>query len=523
MPLILHPNKKNMNQGTPPRLRFAPSPTGPLHPGGVRTALFNYLLARQTGGTFILRIEDTDQTRFVEGAEQFIIDSLAWCGITFDEGVHLGGPYGPYRQSERKSMYRQYAMDLVDKGAAYYAFDTEQELDEMRDRMKASGTASPQYNSITRVNMKNSLSLPADEVNRRLEAGDPYVIRFRMPRNEEVRVQDVIRGWVVVNTSQLDDKVLFKSDGMPTYHLANVVDDRLMHITHVIRGEEWLPSTPLHVLLYRAFGWEDNMPQFAHLPLLLKPDGDGKLSKRDGDRLGLPFYAISWKSPETGETTAGYREAGYFPEAYVNFLALLGWNPGDNREMFSMDELVQVFSLERVNKHGARYDFQKLAWFNQQYLRKISPAALADLVRPQVESAGWTSTPEFLEEVCRLMQERLTIVGDFTQMSTFFFEFPRRFDQEVVEKRWKSPVPACLLALADALEDVDSVDAEALEALFQSKVGDSGLKPGQVMQAFRLALSGEGGGPALFEMGALLGRDSVVARLRRAVEQLGHG
>jgi glutamyl-tRNA synthetase len=265
------------------------------------------------------------------------------------------------------------------------------------------------------------------------------------------------------------------------------------------------------------------MPQFAHLPLLLKPDGDGKLSKRDGDRLGLPFYAISWKSPETGETTAGYREAGYFPEAYVNFLALLGWNPGDNREMFSMDELVQVFSLERVNKHGARYDFQKLAWFNQQYLRKISPAALADLVRPQVESAGWTSTPEFLEEVCRLMQERLTIVGDFTQMSTFFFEFPRRFDQEVVEKRWKSPVPACLLALADALEGVDSVDAEALEALFQSKVGDSGLKPGQVMQAFRLALSGEGGGPALFEMGALLGRDSVVARLRRAVEQLGHG
>jgi glutamyl-tRNA synthetase len=420
-------------------------------------------------------------------------------------------------------MYRQYAMELVDKGAAYYAFDTEQELDEMRDRMKASGTAAAQYNSITRVNMKNSLSLPADEVIRRLEAGDSYVIRFRMPRNEEVRVQDVIRGWVVVNTGQLDDKVLFKSDGMPTYHLANVVDDRLMRITHVIRGEEWLPSTPLHVLLYRAFGWEDSMPRFAHLPLLLKPDGDGKLSKRDGDRLGLPFYAISWKNPETGETTAGYREAGYFPEAYVNFLALLGWNPGDNREMFSMDELVRVFSLERVNKHGARYDFQKLAWFNQQYLRKISPAELAALVRPQVEAAGWSAKPEFLVEVCRLMQERLTLVGDFTQLSTFLFELPRQYDQEVVEKRWKAPVPACFLALADALEGMESMDAGGLEGMFQSKVSEAGLKPGQVMQAFRLALSGESGGPALFEMGALLGRDSVVARLRRAVEQLGHG
>lgn len=516
-------SKVFMNQGTPPRLRFAPSPTGPLHPGGVRTALFNYLLARQTGGTFVLRIEDTDQNRFVEGAEQFIIDSLAWCGIKFDEGVHMGGPYGPYRQSERKSMYRQYAMELVEKGAAYYAFDTEQELDEMRDRMKASGTASPQYNSITRVNMKNSLSLPADEVRRRLGAGDPYVIRFRMPRNEELRVQDVIRGWVVVNTAQLDDKVLFKSDGMPTYHLANVVDDKLMRITHVIRGEEWLPSTPLHVLLYRAFGWEDSMPQFAHLPLLLKPDGDGKLSKRDGDRLGLPFYAISWTNPETGETTAGYREAGYFPNAYVNFLALLGWNPGDNREMFTMEELVQLFSLERVNKHGARYDFQKLAWFNQQYLRKIAPADLALMVRPQVEAAGWQTTSGFLEEVCRLMRERLTLVGDFSNMCIYFFEFPRQYDPEVVEKRWKSPVPSCFLSLADALERVDAMGAGELESVFESIVVAAGLKQGQLMQAFRLALSGEVGGPALFEMGALLGRDSVVARLRRAVEMLGHG
>jgi len=512
-----------MSQATPPRLRFAPSPTGPLHPGGVRTALFNYLLARQSGGTFVLRIEDTDQTRFVEGAEPFIIDSLAWCGIHFDEGVHVGGPYGPYRQSERKDMYRQYAMELVEKGAAYYAFDTEPELDAMRDRMKAAGTVSPQYNSITRVNMKNSLSLPADDVRRRLEAGEPYVIRFRMPRNEEVRVQDVIRGWVVVNTAQLDDKVLFKSDGMPTYHLANVVDDRLMRITHVIRGEEWLPSTPLHVLLYRAFGWEDGMPRFAHLPLLLKPDGDGKLSKRDGDRLGLPFYAINWTNPETGETTAGYREAGYFPEAYVNFLALLGWNPGDNREMFTMEELIDVFSIERVNKHGARYDFQKLAWFNQQYLRKISPADLALMVRPQVDAAGWQSAPAFLEGVCRLMQERLTLVGDFRNMAAYFFEMPRHYEVEVVEKRWKAPIPACLLSLADALEAHTSLSATGLEAAFQAAVAGAGLKPGQVMQAFRLALSGEGGGPALFELGELLGAESVVARLRSAVDTLGHG
>ncbi len=508
----------------PVRVRFAPSPTGPLHPGGVRTALFNYLLARQTGGTFIMRVEDTDQTRFVAGAEQFIIDSLSWCGLKFDEGPHVGGPYGPYRQSERKPMYRQYADQLIAAGHAYYAFDTEEELEEMRERLKKANVASPQYNSITRVNMKNSLSLPSDEVKRRLDAGDPYVIRFKMPRNEEVKVKDMIRGWVVVNTAQLDDKVLFKSDGMPTYHLANVVDDYLMKISHVIRGEEWLPSAPLHVLLYRSFGWEEVMPEFAHLPLLLKPDGDGKLSKRDGDRLGLPFYATAWTNPENGEITPGYREAGYFPEAYVNFLALLGWNPGDNRELFSLEELVQVFSLDRVNKHGARYDFQKLNWFNQQYLRKQSDASLAALVLPRLKAEGHEFNKSYVQEVCRLMKERWTVVGDFWESSSYFFELPAKYDSEVVAKRWKDAVPAFIERLADTLEDMKSFKATNIEESFNATAENMGLKPGQLLQAYRLALTGQGAGPAIFEMSELLGHDEVVARLRLALDKLSnHG
>jgi glutamyl-tRNA synthetase len=505
------------------RVRFAPSPTGPRHPGGVRTALFNYLLARQLGGTFILRIEDTDQTRFVPGAEQFIIESLAWCGIEFDEGVHMGGPHGPYRQSERKAMYRQYADMLIEKGHAYYAFDTEVELEEMRERLKKANVASPQYNSITRVNMKNSLSLPADEVQRRLDAGDEFVIRFKMPRNEEVRVKDMIRGWVVVNTSQLDDKVLFKSDGMPTYHLANVVDDFLMEISHVIRGEEWLPSTPLHVLLYQAFGWEAAMPEFAHLPLLLKPDGDGKLSKRDGDRLGLPFYAINWTNPETGETTLGYRETGYFPEAYINFLSLLGWNPGDNREIFSLEELVQAFSLERVNKHGARYDFGKLNWFNQQYLRSKPHAELAEMVAPQVVAAGHAIDMTFITEVCRLMNERMTLVSDFYKISTYFFVAPSTFEAEVAAKRWKDAVPGFAAALKTAFEGLSTWDAASTEACFNETATAMELKPGQLMQAYRLAVSGQGAGPAIFELTALLGQKEIAARLQTALNTLGHG
>jgi glutamyl-tRNA synthetase len=364
------------------RVRFAPSPTGPLHMGGVRTALYNYLFAKKHNGDFLLRLEDTDQTRLVPGAEQYILDALSWCKINIDEGLGHGGDLGPYKQSDRKPMYRQYADILLEKGHAYYAFDTAEELDEMRQRMKNAGVPSPQYNSVVRDSMQNSISLSADEVKQRLDRGDSYVIRIKMPRNEEVKINDTIRGWVVVNTNNLDDKVLFKSDGMPTYHLANVVDDHLMKITHVIRGEEWLPSAPLHVLLYRFFDWE--CPAFAHLPLILKPDGNGKLSKRDGDRLGFPVFPTEWTNPETNELSSGYREEGYFPEAFTNMLAFLGWNPGTAQEIFSMDELVESFSLQRVGKAGAKFDFDKTKWFNQQYLRSKSGDELAELIHSKI-------------------------------------------------------------------------------------------------------------------------------------------
>jgi glutamyl-tRNA synthetase len=445
---------------------------------------------------------------------------LQWCGITFDEGVHLGGPHAPYRQSERKELYRSYAEQLVQNGHAYYAFDTEEELDEMREKLKSANVASPQYNSITRVNMKNSLTLPNDEVERRLKQGDEHVIRFRMPRNEEVKVKDIIRGWVVVNTSQLDDKILFKSDGMPTYHLANVVDDYLMQISHVIRGEEWLPSTPLHVLLYRAFGWEEAMPEFAHLPLLLKPDGDGKLSKRDGDRLGLPFYAISWKNPETGETTEGYREAGYFPEAYVNFLAFLGWNPGDNREMFSLNELVESFSIERVHKHGARYDFNKLRWFNQHYLRLVSDDALAKMIQPIVEAKGYGFNKHYLMEVCRLMKERWVLVSDFWESSSFFFHAPEKYDEAIVAKKWNVDTAIFMSDLANSFRNLTTFHSKDVEECFIAQCTKAGIKQGAVMQSLRLALSGQGAGPAIYEMAALLGQEECIQRLEKAVKDI---
>src|SRR5688500_14085852 len=362
------------------RVRFAPSPTGALHIGGVRTALYNFLLARQNKGTMILRIEDTDQNRYVPGAEEYILQSLAWVGITIDEGVGVGGPYAPYRQSERKPMYKQYAQQLIDNGYAYYAFDTEQDLETMRERLKTAGVASPQYNSITRMQMRNSLTLLEDEVKALLDAQTPYVVRLKVPRKEEVRLNDMIRGWVMVHSSQIDDKVLMKSDGMPTYHLANVVDDYLMKISHVIRGEEWLPSAPLHVLLYKFLGWEKQMPEFAHLPLLLKPDGNGKLSKRDADRLGSPIFRLTWQDPETKEVATGYKEAVYLPEAFINFLAFLGWNPGTTQEIFSIEELVQEFSLERINKAGARFDILKAQWYNQHYLRQKPFEELADFL-----------------------------------------------------------------------------------------------------------------------------------------------
>jgi len=383
-----------MSTERPVRVRFAPSPTGPLHIGGVRTALYNYLLARKHGGTMILRIEDTDQNRFVPGAEQYIVESLKWVGIEFDEGVEQGGPHAPYRQSERKPMYAQYAYDMIDKGLAYYAFDTEEDLDQMRKRLEAS-KMQPAYDSVSRMSMKNSLTLPADEVKARLDRGDNFVIRIKLPRKEEVRFHDVIRGWVVVNTSTMDDKVLLKGDGMPTYHLANVVDDYLMGISHVIRGEEWLPSAPLHVMLYRYLGWEEVMPQFAHLPLLLKPEGNGKLSKRDGDRLGFPVFPLQWTDPKTQEVSSGYREGGYYPEAVANMLALLGWHPSGNQELFSMEELIAEFSLERVSKSGAKFDVQKALWFNQQYLQRKPLHEQYELLKPQVVVATLACSGEW--------------------------------------------------------------------------------------------------------------------------------
>ena len=434
--------------------------------GGVRTALYNYLFAKKSKGQFILRIEDTDQNRYVEGAEDYIKEALEWCGLTPDEGPGFGGDYGPYRQSERKERYREFADRLIESGHAYYAFDTPEELEEMRARLRQAKVASPQYNAITRETMRNSLTLSGDEVSKLIAEGHPYVIRFKMPRQEDVRVNDIIRGWVVVNTAQLDDKVLFKSDGMPTYHLANIVDDHQMKITHVIRGEEWLPSAPLHVLLYDAFGWE--APSFAHLPLLLRPDGNGKLSKRDGDRLGFPVFPLEWNDPKSGEKSSGYREKGYFNQAFVNMLALLGWNPGTPQEIFSLDELVESFSLERVGKAGAKFDPKKTEWFNQQYLRALSNEELADLVSPIAEERGFTVDKTFLAEVCRMMKERASFLPEIIEGGTYFFQPPASFDEKTARKKWKEETPQIMSELRRNYETLTDWSAEACEGVFKS-------------------------------------------------------
>lgn len=499
------------------RVRFAPSPTGPLHMGGVRTALYNYLFAKKNNGDFILRIEDTDQTRYVPGAEQYIVDALTWCGIKFDEGVHIGGPDAPYRQSERKEMYRQYAMQLIESGHAYYAFDTPEELDEMRERLKASNVASPQYNYITRENMKNSLSLPHDEVKRRLDAGDQYVVRIKIPRKEEIRVVDMIRGNVLVHSAQMDDKVLFKSDGMPTYHLANVVDDYLMKITHVIRGEEWLPSAPLHVLLYRYLGWEEVMPQFAHLPLLLKPDGNGKLSKRDGDRLGFPVFPLEWKDPFTSEISSGYREKGYFPDAFINMLALLGWNPGTTQEIFNLEELVNAFSVERISKSGAKFDANKTKWFNQQYLRSKDNKELAEIFSKVLVEKGINVDVPYVENVCALIKEKAQFITEFWSLAFYFFEEPTEFDVEVIKKRWKDQTPAFMDNLHDALNSLEDFSHDKIENIFKQTAENIGISPGSVMQILRVAISGVSAGPAIFEMIALIGKDKVLNRLQKSI------
>lgn len=504
------------------RVRFAPSPTGPLHMGGVRTALYNYLFAKKHGGDFILRVEDTDQGRFVPGAEDYIINALKWCGIEPNEGIGFGdGPHAPYRQSERKAMYRQYAMQLVEAGHAYYAFDTSEELTEMREKLEAAKAVSSAYNAVTRMNMKNSITLPEDEVKRRLEAGDEYVIRIKLPRAEEVRFHDIIRGWVMVHTSNMDDKVLFKSDGMPTYHLANIVDDYLMQVTHVIRGEEWLPSAPLHVLLYRYLGWEDVMPQFAHLPLLLKPDGNGKLSKRDGDRLGFPVFPLNWVDPTTGEQSSGYRERGYFPDAFVNMLALLGWNPGTQQEIFTLAELCEAFSLERVSKSGAKFDPEKTKWFNQQYLRAIDNAELAKQYLPELNAKGINPPMETLARICGMAKERSTFVSDFWDNSWFFFQAPDKYDEGTVQKKWNADAAGLLKELAAKFEGVADFTHDNIQAAFNTFLEEKALKIGAMLPLFRLSVTGLGQGPGMFDVAEILGKDETLARVNRAITTLG--
>lgn len=504
------------------RVRFAPSPTGPLHIGGVRTALYNYLFAKKHGGDFLLRVEDTDQTRFVPGAEDYIIESLRWLGIEPAEGIGFGdGPFAPYRQSERKPMYHQYAMQLIESGHAYYAFDTAEELEGMRERLKASNVDA-KYDAITRTTMKNSLTLPDDEVKRRLESGEPYVVRFKLPRKEEVKFHDEIRGWVSFNTGQMDDKVLFKSDGMPTYHLANVVDDYLMQITHVIRGEEWLPSAPLHVLLYRAFGWEEVMPKFAHLPLLLKPDGNGKLSKRDGDRLGFPVFPLNWNDPFSGELSSGYREAGYLPEAVVNLLALLGWNPGNNEEIFSLQQLVEAFDLARVSKSGAKFDQNKARWFNQQYLRKTADQELLPVLRDALNKHQMEHnfSDDYLLKVCGMVKEKISFTRELWDYSNYFFADPASYDEGVIKKRWNEKIPALLETLISKLDALRNFSHDEIEANYHQALEAHGIAGKDFLQLFRVILTGAAGGPPLFEIAAMLGKEVVIRRIQLALQTL---
>jgi len=503
------------------RVRFAPSPTGPLHMGGVRTALYNYLFAKHNKGQFLLRIEDTDQNRYVDGAEKYITEALEWCGIFPDEGAGYGGDHAPYRQSERKEkgIYKDYAMQLIDSGNAYYAFDTPEELDKMREDLKKAGVADLHYNAITRSNMLNSISLSSEEVKERIQRGDPYVIRAKIPQNEEIKFQDIIRGWVVVQSSSLDDKVLYKSDGMPTYHLANIVDDHLMKISHVIRGEEWLPSAPLHVLLYKFLGWEDTMPQFAHLPLLLRPDGNGKLSKRDGDRLGFPVFPLQWKDPKSQEVSSGYREKGYFSEAFINMLAFLGWNPGTSQEIFSLDELVSSFTLERVGKAGAKFDPDKARWFNQHYLRSKSGSELAALLQPMIEEKGIKIGDIDLDTYCEIMKERATFIEDLLEWD-YIFRAPESFDEKTVRKKWKDNSAEILKELMEKFKSMYDFSTENVETVFKSFIESKELGMGVVLPVFRLAVTGRGMGPSMFAIASLLGKEETLYRITSGIDKI---
>lgn len=495
------------------RVRFAPSPTGPLHMGGVRTALYNYLFARNHGGKMILRIEDTDSQRFVPGAEEYIIESLRWCGIEIDEGVGVGGPHAPYRQSERREIYLKYALQLVEAGWAYYAFDTAAELDALRKECESRGETFA-YNYTVREKLPTSLSLSAEEVRERIDRGDQWVIRFKMPVDETVEMDDLIRGHVKVNTSTLDDKVLYKSvDALPTYHLANIVDDHLMEISHVIRGEEWLPSLPLHYLLYRAFGWESSRPQFAHLPLLLKPTGGGKLSKRDGDKMGFPVFPLFWRSPSTGETARGYREDGYFPEAFVNMLALLGWNPGTEQEIFSMQELIDAFSLDRVSKSGARFQHDKAKWFNAQYMHRKSDAELAALFQPILREHGVVVSDEIAGRAAGIMKERATFITDLWDLTSYFFIAPHEYDEKQVKKYWKGDNPAHLAEVREVLASIDDFSLENTERVVNAWIAEKGYGMGQVMNTLRLALVGAGKGPGMYDVTSFLGKEETLRRI----------
>lgn len=499
------------------RVRFAPSPTGPLHIGGVRTALYNYIFAQRFGGEMILRIEDTDSRRFVPGAEEYINESLEWLGIKIDEGVRQGGAYGPYKQSERREIYRQYVDQLLDSDKAYIAFDTPEELEKARQEIP-----NFQYDASTRGKMRNSLTLPAEEVKRLIDSGEQYVVRFKIEPDQEVVVNDLIRGRVVVNSSTLDDKVLYKSaDSLPTYHLANIVDDHLMEISHVIRGEEWLPSAPLHVLIYKAFGWEDTAPQFVHLPLLLKPVGNGKLSKRDGDKLGFPVFPLEWHDPTSGEISSGYREKGYLPEAVVNFLALLGWNPGDNSEVMTINELIDKFSFEHCSKSGAKFDYQKGIWFNHEYLQKKDNAQLATLFKPILRSRGIEGfTDEYIASALGMVKGRANLIPDLWDQADFFFKAPEAYAEKDVKKRWSAETPAIMEELIGVLESIDDMTSANAEKITLDWIASKGYHLGNVMNAFRLAVVGACRGPHMFDITELMPKDEVVSRIRRAVETI---
>ena len=501
------------------RVRFAPSPTGPLHIGGVRTALYNYLFARQHGGDLIFRIEDTDSNRFVPGAEAYILESFKWLGIKFDEGVSFGGEHGPYRQSERRDIYKKYVKVLLDAGKAYIAFDTPEELDAKRKEVP-----NFQYDASTRMQMRNSLTLAKEEVDALIAEGKQYVVRFKIEPNEDVHVNDLIRGDVVINSSILDDKVLYKSaDELPTYHLANIVDDHLMEVSHVIRGEEWLPSAPLHVLLYRAFGWEDTMPAFAHLPLLLKPEGNGKLSKRDGDRLGFPVFPLEWHDPKSGEMSSGYREAGYLPEAVINFLALLGWNPGNDQELMSMDELVRLFSLEHCSKAGAKFDYKKGIWFNHEYILHKPDAEIAELFKPVLEAHGVDASAysdAYLSRVVSLVKGRVNFVKELWEQARFFFVAPTTYAEKDVKKRWTEDTPRIMQELTALLQNIDDFSSKHCEDIVIGWITEKGYHMGNVMNAFRLAVVGECKGPHMFDITELIGKEETLERINRAIQTI---